>query len=261
MLQPVLHLAAAAAALWLGAVGIATAAAPGDIPRLPNGRPDFSGIWETTSKADYGLEPHGTRFDAPPSAGVVEGGFIPYKPEALARRDRNFENRAKEDPRLKCWSLGTPRGVYYPEPFQILQRERDLTIVFQFGHSIRTIHTNGTRHPKEFKGLWAGDSRAHWEGDTLVVDVNDLYEETWLDRAGNFHSSDLHVVERWTYLDANTIEYKATLTDPEVYTQPWSLSVILHRHREKNFQLIENYCYTLPYDDQYPPKPPKSETN
>src|SRR5690606_18475051 len=156
---------------------------------------------------------------------------------ALEQRNRNFQNRARDDPRLRCWSLGTPRGIYYPEPFQILQRERDLTIVFQFGHSIRTIHTNGTRHPKAFKGLWAGDSRGRWEGDTLVVDVNDLYEETWLDRAGNFHSSDLHVVERWTFLDANTIEYKATLTDPEVYTQPWSLSVILHRHREKDFQL------------------------
>jgi hypothetical protein len=264
-MQPARRIAAVAASmLLLGVAGIsaaASSAAATDIPRLANGRPDFSGIWETTSKADYGLEPHGTRVDAPPFAGAVEGGFIPYKPEALAQRNRNFENRAKDDPRLKCWTLGTPRGIYYPEPFQILQRERDLTILFQFGHSVRTIHTNGTKHPKEKKGLWMGDSRAHWEGDTLVVDVTDLYEETWLDRAGNFHSSDLHVVERWTFLDANTIEYKATLEDPEVYERPWTLSVILHRHREKDFQLIENYCFTLPYDDFYPPKPPLAERN
>jgi hypothetical protein len=223
------------------------------IPRLPNGKPDFSGIWQTTSAAEYDLEPHTARWDAPPGPGVVEGGRIPYLPEALEKRKRNFEARHKDDPRLKCWTLGTPRGIYYPEPFQILQRESDVTIVFQFGHSVRTIHTNGTLHPKEEnQEFWLGDSRGHWEGDTLVVDVRDFTEETWLDRSGNFHSTALHVVERWKFLDANTIEYRATLEDPNVFSEPWTLSVILHRHREKNFQLIENYCYTIPYEKYYP---------
>ncbi len=228
------------------------------IPRL-NGKPDFSGIWQTTSAADYDLEPHSTRKDAPPSAGVIDGNFIPYLPKALEQKKKNFEARLTADPRLKWYTLGTPRGIYYPEPFQIFQRPRDLTLLFEFGQSVRTIHTNGTLHADpEQEGtnqLWLGDSRGHWEGDTLVVDVTNFNDETWLDRAGNFHSDALHVVERWKFLDANTIEYKATLDDPQVYSHPWTLSVILYRHREKNFQLIENYGFTLDYDQYYPPKP------
>jgi hypothetical protein len=228
-------------------------AAPELIPRLPSGKPDFSGIWQTTSAADYDLEPHSARQDAPPSVGIVEGGEIPYLPAALEKKKKNFAARSTNDPRLKCWTLGTPRGIYYPEPFQIFQRDRDLTVVFQFGQSVRTIHTNDTRHPIEADNeFYLGDSRGHWDGNTLVVDVTDFGEDTWLDRAGNFHSSKLHVVERWTFLDANTVEYKATLEDPNVFSRPWTLSVILHRHREKNFQLIENYCFTLDYDKFYP---------
>jgi hypothetical protein len=233
-----------------------TAARSTDIPRGADGKPDFSGIWETTSAADYDLEPHSARRDAPPGAGVVEGGRIPYLPAALEQRNKNFQARDKLDPRLKGWTLGTPRAVYYREPFQIFQRARDLTLVHQFGHSVRTIHTNGTTHPGGETGeFWLGDSRGAWEGDTLVVDVKDFNDETWLDRAGNFHSDALHVVERWTFVDANTIQYTARLDDPKVFSAPWSISVLLHRHREKNFQLIEHYGYTLDYDAHYPPKP------
>jgi hypothetical protein len=235
------------------------AAANNKIPRAADGKPDFSGIWEATSAADYDLEPHAARQDAPPGAGVIEGGSIPYLPAALEQKRKNFAAREQEDPRLKGWTLGVPRGIYYPEPFQVFQRDRDLTIVHQFGHSVRTIHKNGTPHPGGDRNqFWLGDSRARWEGDTLVVDVKDFNDETWLDRAGNFHSEALHVVERWRYLDANTIEYRATLEDPEVYSRPWTLSVLLHRHREKNFQLIEDYRFTTDYDQFYPPKPPAS---
>lgn len=221
------------------------------IPRL-NGKPDFSGIWQTTSAADYDLEPHSARIDAPPGPGVVEGGEIPYKPEALAKRKQNFDNRFNADPRLKGWTLGVPRGIYYPEPVQIFQRARDLTLIHQFGHSVRTIHTNGTDHPQDPNDWWLGDSRANWQGDTLVVDVKHFNDETWLDRSGNYHSDALHVIERWKLLDANTIEYSATLEDEKVFTRPWVINVILHRHREKNFQLVEDYRYTLDYDQHYP---------
>ncbi|WP_034411452.1 hypothetical protein [Derxia gummosa] len=227
----------------------------GAIPRLPNGRPDFSGIWQTTSNADFDLEPHGPRKDAPPGPGIVEGGAIPYLPKALAQKQKNFEARNSDDPRLKCFTLGVPRGIYYPEPFQILQRPQDLTVLFQFGQSVRTIHTNGSGHPDNPNDWWLGDSRARWDGDTLVVDVKHFNDETWLDRAGNFHSDQLHVVERWRLLDANTLDYRATLEDPQVYARPWTLGVILHRHREKDFQLVENYCFTLDYDSVYPPRP------
>ena len=223
------------------------------IPRLADGKPDFSGIWQTTSAADYDLEPHSARRDAPPSVGIVEGEEIPYLPQALAQKQKNFDTRATTDPRLKCWTLGTPRGIYYPEPFQIFERAQDLTLVFEFGNSVRTVHTDGTLHPVDTDNeFWLGDSRGHWEGDTLVVDVRDFNDETWLDRAGNYHSEALHVVERWHYLDANTIEYRATLEDPKVFAKPWNIGVLLYRHREKHFQLIENYCYTLDYEQYYP---------
>ena len=222
------------------------------IPRSHDGKPDFSGIWQALSGADFDIEPHHGRKDAPPGVGIVEGGTIPYQPWALEQRKKNFAARATADPRSKCFTLGAPRGIYSAEPFQVFQRPRDLTVVHQFGHSVRTIHTNGTEHPDGGIGFWLGDSRATWDGDTLVVDVTDFNGETWLDRAGNFHSDQLHVVERWSFVDANTIRYRATLADPKVYTRPWSLSVLLHRHREPNAQLIENYCYTHDYDRFYP---------
>ncbi|MFT3906131.1 MAG: hypothetical protein QM718_07510 [Steroidobacteraceae bacterium] len=240
----------AAALLCVALMPLAVAA--GKIPRDARGKPDFSGIWQTTSAADFDLEPHAARKDAPPGAGVIEGGSIPYLSKALEQKRRNFEARATADPRSKCFSLGVPRGVYYPEPFQIFQRAEDLTLWFEFGHTVRTIYTNGSDHPDEYNDLWLGDSRGHWEGDTLVVDVTHFIDSTWLDRAGNYHSSDLHVVERWNFLDANTLRYRATLEDPQVYSRPWTLEVILYRHREKNFQLIENYCFTLDDDKYYP---------
>jgi hypothetical protein len=243
------------AALVLALCAVVPAQGADKIPRLPSGRPDFSGIWQTTSPADYDLEPHAARRDAPPGRGVVEGAAIPYLPEALAQRQRNFERRQALDPHLKCWVLGVPRSVYYPEPFQIFQRDRDLTLLHQFGHQVRTIHTNGSLHPLEAdQEFWLGDSRGHWEGDTLIVDVTDFNDETWLDRAGNFHSNKLHVIERWRYLDANTIEYRATLEDPEVYSRPWNIAVTLFRDRDQNAQLIEDYCYTLEYEQYYPPR-------
>lgn len=226
---------------------------PSKIPRAADGKPDFSGIWQTTSAADYDLEPHSGRKDAPPAVGIVEGNVVPYTAAALERKKANFEGRETEDPRLKCWTLGTPRGIYYPEPFQIFQRRQDLTVFFEFGHSVRTIHTDGTLHPvDQDHEFWLGDSRGHWEGDTLVVDVKDFNDQTWLSRAGDFHDEALHVVERWKYVDANTILYQATLDDPNIYTRPWNIEVYLYRHREPNFQLIENYCYTLDYDKYYP---------
>ncbi len=245
----------------LAIAGQALAAPAGSIPRAANGKPDFSGIWEAHGAADHDLEPHAARKDAPPGLGIVEGGQIPYLPAALVQKQKNFANREKDDPRLKGWTLGVPRGVYYPEPFQVFQRGRDITIVHQFGHSVRTIHTNGTPHPGGDRNqFWLGDSRGRWDGDTLVVDVKDFNDETWLDRAGNFHSEELHVVERWKYVDPNTIEYRATLEDPQVFSRPWTIAVLLHRHREKNFQLIEDYRFTLDYDEHYPPKPPAGAT-
>jgi hypothetical protein len=205
----------------------------GGYPRLASGKPDFSGIWQTLSEADYDLQPHAGRRDAPPSPGVAEGGALPYLPGALAQKEANFSARATDDPRLRCYTLGVPRSVYYPAPFQILERDRDLTLVHQFGNQVRTIHTNGTLHPTEtHQEFWLGDSRGHWEGDTLVVDVTDFNDRTWFDRAGDYHSTELHVVERWRFVDRDTIAYRATVEDPQVYSRPWTIEILLNRRRE-----------------------------
>ena len=234
------------------AFGAGPAPAGTAIPRTADGKPDFSGIWQSLSGADYGLEPHPATREGPPGVGVVEGNTIPYKPAALEQRAKNFAARATADPRNKCFTLGTPRGIYGDEPFQIFQRPRDLTLLYEFGHPVRTINTNGTEHPDGHIDFWLGDSRAHWDGDTLVVDVTDFNGETWLDRVGNFNSDELHLVERWSYVDRNTIRYRATFDDPKVYTKPWSLEVLLYRRLEPNVQIIENYCATLDFDKYYP---------
>jgi hypothetical protein len=241
------------------AMGVAAHAASGSnakvpgVPRTADGHPDLTGIWQAITTADFDLEPHSTRKDAPPGAGVVEGNVIPYLPAALKQKQQNFVARDTLDPRLQCFTLGVPRDNYYPEPFQILQRPRDLTLIYEFGNSVRTIHTNGTLHPAgDNPEFWLGDSRGSWQGQTLVVDVTDFTDKTWLDRAGNFHSDALHVVERWTPLDKDHLEYRATIEDPKVFSRPWTLSVILYRLKDKNIQLIENYCYTLDYDKYYP---------
>jgi hypothetical protein len=241
--------------LWVATAHAAPTGTPNlsAIARTPDGNPDLTGIWQAISTADFDVEPHSARKDAPPGAGVIEGDTIPYLPAALKQRQQNFAARDQLDPRLKCFTLGVPRDNYYPEPFQILQRPRDLTLIYEFGNSVRTIHTNGTLHPTgDNPEFWLGDSRGTWDHDTLVVDVTDFTDKTWLDRAGNFHSDALHVVERWTPLDKDHLQYQATLEDPKVYVRPWTLSVILYRLKDKHVQLIENYCYTLDYEKYYP---------
>lgn len=222
------------------------------VPRAPDGRPDLSGIWQALAPAEWDLEPHVARKDAPAGLGVVDGNFIPYQPWALARRQKNFENRATEDPLRKCFWLGVPRINYYPQPFQIFQQPRQLTFVYEYAHAVRTIHANGTPHPPGPIDWWLGDSRGHWEGDTLVVDVAHQNEQTWLDRAGNFHSDELRVVERYTLEDADHIRYEAELDDPKVYTRPWRIGLLLYRIKEPGMQLLEYECYTFDYEKYYP---------
>ncbi len=222
------------------------------IPRTSEGKPDFTGIWQTLSTAEWDLEPHAARKDAPPGLGVVEGNVIPYQPAALAKRNVNFQNRDKLDPRAKSNMLGVPRVTYNPAPFQILQQAAHVTLVYEYQNSVRTIYTNGSAHPPGHIDWWLGDSRGHWEGDTLVADVIDFNDETWLDHSGNFHSDALHVIEKYTYIDTDHNQYEATLEDPHVFTRPCKISLILYRHREKNLQLLENYGFAFDYEKYYP---------
>jgi hypothetical protein len=223
-------------------------------PRTADGKPDLSGIWQVMNTAAWDIQDHSAQNGVPAGIGVVVGNEIPYKPEALARKQQNAANRATADPETKCYLPGVPRIMYMPYPFQIFQKPEQLTMLFEYVHATRYIYTNGTPHPPGHIDWWMGDSRGRWEGDTLVVDVIDFNEETWFDRAGNFHGDQLHLVERFTPLDRDHITYDVTVEDPGVFTRPWRMSMILYRHREPNAQLLEYDCFG--FDNEFHAPPP-----
>jgi len=226
------------------------------LPRLADGKPDLSGIWQVFSTANFDLQDHVAQKGVPAGQGVVEGNEIPYQPWALAKKQENFKNRATADPETKCYLPGVPRITYTGLPFQFFQASgkasEKITILYEYAHTNRYIYTNGTPHPKGPIEWWMGDSRGHWEGDTLVVDNVHFNDQTWFDRAGNFHSEQLHVVERYTLIDPDHINYQVTVEDPKVFTRPWNLSMILYRRKEKNFQLLEYECYGFDVEKYYP---------
>ncbi|HKC56102.1 MAG TPA: hypothetical protein VKC35_08240 [Vicinamibacterales bacterium] len=240
--------------LALTQVSAQTPGGPG-IARTREGRPDFTGIWQVMNTAAWDIQDHQAQKGVPAGIGVVEGGEIPYQPGALAKKRQNFEQRATADPESKCYLPGVPRLMYMPFPFQIFQRADMVTMLFEYVHATRFVYTNGTPHPPGHIDWWMGDSRGRWEGDTLVVDVVDFNEETWFDRAGNFHSDELHLVERFTPIDADHLTYEVTVEDPKVFTRPWRMSMILYRHREANIQLLEYECYA--FDNEFRATPPK----
>jgi hypothetical protein len=219
-------------------------------PRAADGKPNLNGIWQALNEANWDLEPHaayqgslltvGAQFSVPPGIGVIEGGSIPYKPDALAKKKENFANRAKLDPEVKCYMGGVPRATYMPYPFQIIQGSGTIMMAYEFAGGVRTINMGKpTEAPTD---SWMGWSNGHWEGETLVIDVTGLNEQTWFDRAGNYHSDMLHVVERYTPRSADTLMYEATIEDPKVFTRPWKISMPLYRRVEKNAQIMEYKC-------------------
>ena len=227
------------------------------LPRTPDGKPDFSGIWQVMNTAAWDIQDHSAQSGVPAGIGVVVGNEIPYKPEALAKKRRNYDDRATADPETKCYLPGVPRVMYMPYPFQIFQKPGQMTMLFEYVHATRYIYTDGTQHPDGHIDWWMGDSRGRWEGDTLVVDVVDFNEDTWFDRAGNFHSDELHLVERFTALDRDHITYEVTVEDSKVFTRPWRMSMILYRHREPNLQLLEYDCFG--FDNAFHPPVPQSQ--
>jgi len=241
----------------------------GQTPRQHSARaaathPDLNGIWEAMNEADYDLEAHNAQpamavrpgpfgpvpaapvlaFGAvgavPPSLGVVEGGEIPYKPEALAQKKKNQENWLTSDPEIKCYLPGVPRATYIAQPFRIFQNDKQMFFAYQFAGAVRNIYLKDPG-PAPVDS-WMGQSVGHWEGNTLVVDVTGMNDQSWFDRAGNFHSDALHVVERYTLKNHDIISYEATIEDPNVFTRPWKISMPLYRRQEKNAQLLDFKC-------------------
>lgn len=224
--------------------GTATAEAR-TLPRTADGKPDFSGIWQVMNTAAWDIQDHSAQEGVPAGQGVVEGNEIPYQPWAAAKKKENFEHRATADPELKCNPPGVPRLTYMPHPFQIVQAPTHVAILHEYVHALRNVYLNGTSHPPGHIDFWLGDSRARWDGDTLVVDVVDFNDETWFDKAGNFHSDALHLVERYTLMTPDAINYEVTIEDPKVFTRPWKMNMVLYRHKEKSFQLLDYECYAF----------------
>jgi hypothetical protein len=210
------------------------------VPRAVDGKPNLQGIWQVRNSAAYDLEDHPARHGMPAGRGVVEGGEIPYQPWAAAKKLENFANREKADPLANCYLPGVPRIMYMGFPFQIFQTREHVAIAFEWSSVFRLIYTNGKAGRSDVE-FWMGDSRGRWEGDTLVVDVTSHNDQTWFDMAGNFHSEELRLVERYTLLDADTIQYEVTIQDPKVFTRPWKISMPLYRHKNMD-RILEYQC-------------------
>jgi hypothetical protein len=230
-------------------------------PRAADGKPNLNGIWQALNSANWNIQGHsaqaghilslGAQGGEPGGVGVVEGGEIPYLPEALAQKKKNFEDRFKDDPEIKCYVPGVPRATYMPFPFQIVQSKGVVLISYEFANASRTIYLENP--PESPTDYMMGYSVGHWEGDTLVVSVTNLDERTWFDRAGNFHSDALHVTERYTPISPDAMNYEATIEDPKIFSRPWKISMPLYRHLEKNARLMEFRCVEFVEDLIYGP--------
>lgn len=222
-----------------------------DIPRTPDGKPDFNGIWQALGTAHWDLQTHASRpgpvvemgalAAIPGGIGVVQGGTIPYRPEALQKKLENQANWLQLDPIVKCYLPGVPRATYLPYPFQIFQAPDTTLITYEFAGADRMVYMDQPDFASQVDS-WMGHNIGHWEGDTLVITVTGQMPDTWFDSAGNWHSSQLVVQERYTLMGANHIQYEATITDPEVYTQPWTINMPLYRRLDPGMQLIEFKC-------------------
>lgn len=252
------------AVLFLSAWPVMTQPATHRAARADGGHPDLNGIWQAMNEADYDLEAHvakpamalrrgpygpvpatpvlalGAVGAVPPSLGVVDGGEIPYKPDMLARKLDNQENWLARDPEIKCYLPGVPRATYIPQPFQIFQNGKQIFFAYQFAGAVRNIFLKDPGPPPV--DSWMGQSVGHWDGETLVIDVTGFNDQTWFDRAGNFHSDGLHVIERYTRTSPDVISYEATIEDSKVFTRPWKIHMPLYRRQEKNMQLLDFKC-------------------
>jgi len=200
-------------------------------------------VWQALNTAVWDIQDHNASLGVPAGQGIVEGNEIPYRPEALKQREANRKNRAA-DPEAKCWMVGVPRIMYMPFPLEIVQTPTQVTILSEYAHTVRRIYMNSPQLEGEAGDIewFMGDSRAKWDGYTLVIDVKGLGDQSWFDRAGNYHSDALHVIERYTMIDKDHLLYEATMEDPNVFTRPWKISMPLYRRIERNAQLLPFRC-------------------
>ena len=219
-------------------------------PRAADGKPNFNGIWQALNEAYWDIEAHAAAAGPvlelgashAPAGGlsIIDGLTIPYKPDALLKKKQNYADRLKLDPEIRCYLPGVPRANYMPFPFQVVQGPKYIMMAYAYAGAVRTIYMDD--HQEAPADSWMGWSNGHWEGETLVVDTTGFNDRTWFDRAGNFHSEALHVVERYTATSPDHLFYEATIEDPDVFTRPWKISMPLYRRLEKNAQIMEFRC-------------------
>ena len=212
-------------------------------PLTPDWRPDMQGYWERAfTSQDVEEHASGYGIQAGPSLVIdTPDRKIPYQPWALEFR-KNIVDRFIS-PLASCFPPGVPRQAVAPASHQIAQMPGYVVYTLEYSHSYRIIPTDGRPHAGSAIKLWQGNSRGTWEGNTLVVDVSNLNGLTWLDNAGNFVSDALHVVERFTLIDRDTIHYEARLEDPKVYTRPWTMVTALVRNKAPGFEIWEQACH------------------
>ena len=246
--------------------------------RTADGKPNLSGVWQAINEANWDLQAHEARPGAvtqrgvypyayaevaaapvlalgaaaivPGSVGVVQGdGQIPYTPAAAMKKAENAAHWIDRDPELKCYLPGIPRATYMPYPFQIVQSGSKIQMIYTFSNAARTIHLDQVAGPPD--DTWMGHSVGHWDGDTLIVDVTHFNDKTWFDRAGDFHSDALHVVERFTPMAADALRYEVTIEDPKVFTRPWTIAMPIYRRLEPNAQILDHPCIEFTEEFMY----------
>ena len=250
----IIALVSAAAALTLAELlrdPVEGQTADESVLRTPDGKPDLNGIWQSIGTAHWNLQDHQARtgpvlelgavMAIPAGQAVVEGNEIPYQPWAAARQKENYANWLERDPEVKCYLPGIPRATYMPFPFQIVQTgNNDILMAYEYASASRVIKMGKTEPPPV--DTWMGQSTGRWDADTLVVDSIGFNDQSWFDRAGNFHSEALKVTERFTPVNLNLLNYEATIEDPKVFTRPWKIQLPLYRRQERNVQLLEFKC-------------------
>jgi len=214
-------------------------------PRTPDGTPDFRGFWTRIVVRNMeNIEEHPETMDGSGGKSSIidpADGKIPYQPWAAAKRDQMFESYV--NPMSLCVPLASPKQAYGPGTFRVLQTPGSLFMLNDYAHTYRVIPTDGRPHIGPDIRLFEGDSRGRWEGNTLVVDVTNQYDRTWLDAVGNFFSESMHVVERFTMIDKDVIHIEATIDDPKVYTRPWTMVVGWRRNTDPPLEIWENACW------------------
>ncbi len=242
-------------ALLVGALLCAPVLAAGEsayvAPRGPGGKPDLNGTWQALNRANYDLEHHpakaamafrkgpvgpvpakevvalGAVGAVPAGIGAVVGGEIPYQRWARKKKAKNRDNWLTRSPEIKCYLPGIPRATYMPYPFQIFHKQDALFFSYEYAGAVRNIHLTDPGPPPI--DSWMGQSVGKWQGDTLVIETTGQNDQTWLDRAGNFHSEALRVVERFKPTSPYTMSYEATLEDKTIFTRPWTIQMTLYR--------------------------------